>query len=707
MYKKRIEELLSQMTIEEKLGQLTQEGLTESRIDELIDKAEKGEIGSCILAATAMAGTEELERLKLSRLNAVQRAAVEKSRLKIPIINGRDIIHGSRTIFPIPLAQMATWDFDLIKDAASIMAEEASKDGVHWTFAPMLDVCCDPRWGRIIECPGEDPLLGRVFARASVEGIQGEDMAEKGKLAACAKHYIGYGASSGGRDKDATEWSEYSLRNRALPAFKEAVSAGVATVMSAFNEISGQPATSSRYYLTDVLKKELSFDGFVISDYDAILRLKEQGVSDSDETSAVLAINAGVDMDMVDGLYRKHLKAAVEKGDVSIETIDEAVRRVLDIKFRLGLFEHPYADENISDNDFLTDKYLEKAKEVSLHSMVLLKNNGILPLKKGMEVAVKGPMAEEKDALLGSWQACGRPGDVVSLGEGVKRVAGSDKTVVYSQLGEDMWYYPGISDVFIIGLGESRYITGEGMTKTNIEISAAQIECVKKAKEIGKKVIAVIFAGRPLAIEKIMPYCDAVLWAWHGGTMCGLAAAEIIFGEFNPCGKLPVTIPRSTGQIPTQYNHQRNEFVVDWYYEHANYVATDNISTPSFVFGYGLSYTNFEYSGFKVKDSGTIIEIEGEIKNAGAFDGWEIAQCYVTDVVASAARPVKELKAFKKVHIKSGETQRINFVLSKDDLSFYDLKGNWIFEPGEFVIQIGRNSRDICAEFKQHIKFED
>ena len=700
MYKKRIEELLSEMTIDEKLGQLTQECLTESCIDALIEKAERGEIGSCILSATAMAGAEEQEKLKLSRLNAIQKAAVEKSRMKIPVIYGRDIIHGSRTIFPIPLAQMATWDFDIIKDSASIMAEEASKEGVHWTFAPMLDVCCDARWGRIIECPGEDPMLGRVFARASVEGIQGEDMSQKGKMAACAKHYIGYGASAGGRDKDTTEWSEYSLRNRALPAFKEAVDAGVATVMSAFNEISGQPATSSRYYLTDVLKDELSFDGFVISDYDAILRLKEQGVSDSDETSATLAMNAGVDMDMVDCLYRKHLKDAVECGKVSMDTIDEAVRRVLRIKFRLGLFDNPYTDENISDSDFMTESHLEKAKEASLHSMVLLKNNGILPLEKGTAVAVKGPMAEEKEALLGSWHAGGRAEDVISLGEGIARVAGADKTEVFSHLGEDMWYYPGISDVFVIALGESHYITGEGMTKTNIELSAAQIECVRKAKEIGKKVIAVIFAGRPLAIGEIMPYCDAVLWAWHGGTMCGLAAAEIIFGEFNPCGRLPVTIPRSTGQIPTQYNHQRHELGVNWYYEHEEYVARDNFSTPLFVFGYGLSYTDFEYSGFEFEDHGSAIEVEGEIKNTGTCDGWEVVQCYVTDVVASATRPVKELKAFEKVYIKSGETAKVKFVLSKEDLSFYDLRGNWIFEPGEFVIQIGRNSRDICCEFK-------
>lgn len=706
--KEKIEKLISQMTLEEKLGQLTQECLTDTRIDEIIAKAEKGEIGSCILANSAMAGANEQEDFHLSRLNEIQRAAVKKSRLGIPVINGRDVIHGSRTIFPIPLAQMATWDYGLIKDAASIMADEASKEGVHWTFAPMLDVCNDPRWGRIIECPGEDSFLGGIFAKASVDGIQGDDMSKEGKLAACAKHYIGYGASSGGRDKDATEWSDYSLRNRALPAFKAAVDAGVATVMSSFNEISGQPATSSRYHLTDILRGELGFDGFVVSDWDAVLRLKCQGVSDNDETSAALAINAGVDMDMVDCLYRNHLRSAIEKGTVSIETVNEAVRRVLNIKFKLGLFDNPYFDESISGDCFMSDEYLKKAKEVSLHSMVLLKNNGILPLKKGEKtIAVKGPMAEEKEALMGSWHAGGRAEDVISLAEGISMVNGSDKTVSHPCIGDDMWFYPGLSDTYIIALGESHHITGEGMTKTNIELSETQVECVKKAKEIGKKVIAVIFAGRPLGIEGIMPYCDAILWAWHGGTMCGLAAAEIIFGEFNPCGKLPVTFPRSTGQIPIQYNHQRNELGVMWYYNYGEYVARDNISTPAFVFGYGLSYTDFEYSNFKyeLNNEKNTFEMSFNITNAGLYDGWEIAQCYVTDIVASAARPVKELKAFEKIYLKKGETKSIEFTLSKKDLSFYDLKGNWVFEPGDFVFQIGKNCKDVCIEFKSYVNF--
>ena len=695
-YEERIEKLISEMTLEEKLGQLTQEYTTNDRIDELEKLAEKGELGSCILAYSAMAGSDEQESLYLSGLNRIQKAATEKSRMKIPVIYGRDIIHGSRTIFPIPLAQAATWDYNLIKEAASIMSDEASCDGVRWTFAPMLDICCDPRWGRIIECPGEDPLLGRMFARASVDGIQGDDMSKKGKLAACAKHYLGYGGSQGGRDKDPTEWSDYTLRNKALPAFKEAVDAGIATVMSAFNEISGQPATSSRYHLTDILRGELGFEGFVVSDWDAVLRLKCQGVSDSDELSATLAINAGVDMDMVDCLYKKHIKSALEKNNVSMETINEAVRRILRIKFKVGLFDNPYTDEGDTSDRILTKYNLDKANEISKHSMVLLKNDNTLPLQNGEKVTVKGPMADERNSLLGSWHAGGKDENVISLIDGIKRINGAENTVT----DED-------ADVCIIALGENQDMTGEARTMTDIELPADQVNCIKEAYENGKKVIAVIFAGRPLAIAEILPYCDAVLWAWHGGTMCGLAAAEILFGEFNPCGKLPVTIPHSTGQIPICYNHNRNERGERWYYTHSSYVATNSVSTPDFVFGYGLSYTNFEYSNFKYQfdETDNKVKLSFDIYNNGEYDGWEIAQCYISDVVASMARPIKELKAFSKEFIKKGEKKNVCFELCKDDLSFYDNRGNWIFEEGDFIIEIGKSCNDICFETTQYISF--
>ncbi len=695
----KIEKLISQMTLREKIGQLTQECTSNERMDELCELAKKGEVGSLILANTPFAGNEKQSEIYIDKLNELQRCAVEESRLGIPIINGRDIIHGSKTIFPIPLACAATWDYSLIKDMSEMMCEEAKEDGVHWTFAPMIDMCVEPRWGRIIETPGEDVCLGKMVAKASVKGMKNAG------VASCAKHYIGYGAAIGGRDKDATEWNEYTLRNRALPAFKAAVDAGVDTVMSSFNEISGQPMTSSRYHITDILKKELGFEGFVISDYDAIKRLECQGVSDSEEMSAELAINAGVDMDMVDGVYKNNLENLVEVGKVSIETVNEAVRRILRIKFKLGLFENPYINEK--NPKLNKEKCLDKSREISLHSMVLLKNNDVLPLKKGTSAVVCGPMAEEKKSLLGSWSAGGIEEYVISLADGIKNVNGEENTVVSNGVDDFMFRYRRTSDTYIVALGETDYVTGENHSVSDIEISQSQINCVKYAKEVGKKVIAVIFAGRPLAITEILPYCDAVLWAWHGGTMCGQAAAEILFGDFNPCGKMPVTIPRATGQIPIYYNHQRNEWGKNNYYGGIdNYV--DILGSPLYVFGYGLSYTDFEYNDFEYSfnKKNSVAEIRFKIKNIGEYDGYEIAQCYVNDVVAKMSRPIKELKAFEKVYLKKGEEKEVLFTLTKDDLSYYDNFGEFIFESGDFKIEIGKSCNNIVFESIEKIEFK-
>ncbi len=696
----KIEELIAKMTLEEKIGQLNQESIVadNERIAELKDLARQGKLGSCILAANGLAGDCEQEQFLIGELNELQRCAVEESPLGIPLIYGRDIIHGCRTIFPIPLAQAATWDYDLIRDAASIMSREASYDGVHWTFAPMLDICTDPRWGRIIECPGEDPLLGKMVAKASVEGIQGEDMSQPGKLAACAKHYIGYGASQAGRDKDPTEWSDYTMHNRALPAFEEAVDAGIATVMSAFNDISGQPATANKYYLTDVLRGKLGFDGYVVSDWAAIERLNCQGVSDNDLLSAALAINAGVDMDMFDGIYKNNLEEAVKQGAVTMETIDEAVRRVLRIKFRLGLFDRPYTEDVNTAGRVLTEEYLQKSKEMSAHSMVLLKNNGVLPLKKGEKVVVSGPYAEEKESLLGSWHASGEAKDVVSFFDGVLQVNGSENTRLHFNFADR-------AEVCLVALGEDWMITGEGKTMPNIELPQEQVAAIRQAKKLGKKVVAVFFAGRPLAFGDIAEECDAILWAWHGGTMCGLAAAEILFGDFNPCGKLPVTFPRYTGQIPIHYNHNRNEYILSGYYEHHPYVSTVGDSTPLYAFGEGLSYTEFAYDNFRCNKTAEAFEITFDIHNNGKFDGFEIAQCYIQDVVASMARPIKELKAFQKIHIKQGETKTVTMRLTREDLTFYDGRGNKVFEPGDFKLEIGTSSRHSCFTITEYLDF--
>lgn len=687
--------LIEKMTLDEKIGQLNQEWTTNDRMEELESLAAKGMLGSCILTDTPWAGNSAQEDLYIDRLNKIQKAAVEKSRMGIPVINGRDVIHGSKTIFPIPLAQAASWDYDLIKDSARIMSEEASYDGVHWTFAPMLDICTDPRWGRIIESPGEDPYLGRMFARASVEGIQGKDMKKPTSLAACAKHYIGYGASCGGRDKDPCEWSEYSLKNRALPAFKEAVENNVATVMSSFNEISGQPVTSSEYHIKKLLKEELGFNGFVVSDWAAIERLKCQGVSDNDKLSAVLSLKAGVDMDMVDNIYINNLKEAVKDGDVSEALIDEAVERILSVKYDLGLFENPYFSEDDNSDKFMKKEYLDKAKEICLNSMVLLKNNGVLPLKKGSHVSVSGPMAEEKESLLGSWHAGGRAEDVISLADGIRSVNGANNVYVKQSSTFDCLYrFMDYTDTMILGLGESSFVTGEGNSLADISLSQEQIECARFAKEKGKNVIAVVFAGRPLAITALMHYCDAVLWAWHGGTECGTAAAEILFGDFNPCGRLPVTIPRSTGQIPIFYNHNRNECDLNGYYENKmNY--RDCVSTPLFEFGYGLSYSDFSYGEFKTQLGERGIEVTMRIKNVGGYDGSDVVQCYVSDVVASASRPIKELKAYKKLFLKKGEERSITLCIPFKELEFYNIQGERVFENGEFEIQVGKSCKNI------------
>lgn len=697
---KRIKNLISQMTLKEKIGQLTQEWTSNNRMDELCELAEKGEVGSCILTDTPWAGNSKQEDLFLDKLNEIQRCAVEKSRLGIPVINGRDVIHGSKTIFPIPLAQAASWDYDLIRDAAYIMSKEASEDGVHWTFAPMLDICTEPRWGRIIESPGEDVLIGKMFAKASVDGIQSAG------ISSCAKHYIGYGASAGGRDKDPCEWSDYSLRNRALPAFDSAIKAGVHTVMSSFNEVGGQPVTSSRYYLTDILRDELGFEGFVVSDWGAVERLKCQGVSDDNEISAILAINAGVDMDMVDGIYKNNLEKLVEDGKVGIETVDRAVERILKIKFELGLFENPYFDTSDNSDKVMKKEYLDKAKELSLHSVVLLKNSGVLPLKKGTPLTLLGPFAEEKEALLGSWCAGGRAKDVVSLADGMQSINGKDNVFVSQGTGDIIYRNAERTDIYVIALGENAFMTGEGNSVSKIELPEEQVRCAKNAKEKGKTVIAVIFAGRPRALTEIMPYCDAVLWAWHGGTMCGQAIAEIIFGDFNPCGKLPVTLPRATGQIPIFYNHNPNECNANGYYEEKlNY--RDVLSTPLFEFGYGLSYTDFRYSDFEynINKERNCVEISFKVENVGEYDGYEIAECYVNDIVASMSRPIKELKAFEKVFIKKGETKDIMISLNKEDLSFWNNKGEMVFESGKFKIEIGKSCKNIVFKTIEEIQF--
>jgi len=700
----RINDLLSKMTIQEKVGQLNQEMANRHLIDSLVEKAKIGIMGSCVFADNPFAGNTEYHTLTVKDINTIQKAAVENTRLGIPLIFGSDVIHGARTTFPIPLAQAATWDYDLIKESASIMAREANSAGVHWTFAPMLDISRDPRWGRIIESPGEDPFLGAMYAKASVAGIQGDDMSSKGKLAACAKHFICYGAAEGGRDYNKAEISDYLLRNIYLPAFKAAVDADIATVMSSFNEISGQPVTSSEYHIRHLLKEELGFDGFVVSDWCSLQKLMNQGVSDNEKDCAMLAMNAGIDMDMVDRYY-DNLEDLINEGTVEIAKFDDAVRRIIRIKFKLGLFDNPYFDETSCD-DYMHESDLIHAKEIAMHSMVLLKNaDNILPLEKQNIVALVGPMVHEKRVMLGSWSAGGRPEDVVTLYEGIKDIIG-EKNIVTSP--NSSWYdsvYRTIkkADVVIIGLGEDDNLSGESRCVSSIELPDYQVKFAKIAKELGKKVVTVVFNGRPVSVTELLYYSDAVLYAWQPGVMAGAAVAELLFGGFVPCGRLPVTIVRYTGQIPLYYNTPNNSDNRTGYYrvlgENGNY--EDVSDAPLFPFGFGLSYTKFQYDGITCKTTvlthkdimeGNKFILKAEIKNIGQHDSYEIVQCYVADTVASMTRPVKELKAFRKVWIKAGKTEYIEFVIGKDELAFYNGKGQLVVEPGKFVIEIAENS---------------
>lgn len=701
----RVDDLMSRMTLDEKIGQLHQEQLTASRFGAVTELAEKGLVSSCILAFSRWAGNEEQEKFQLSELNKIQRTAMEKSRLHIPIMYGRDVIHGSVTEFPIPLALASSWDPEVIEAGGAVMAEEARYDGIHWTYAPMLDMSRDPRWGRIAESPGEDTCLGGMYAKAIVKGIQGDDMRAPNKIAACAKHYIGYGASEGGRDYSKAEISDYALRNYYLGNFKAAVDAGVATVMSSFNEISGQPTSSSPYHIKQLLKEECGFDGFVISDWDSIRQLVNQKAAKDDKEAAMYGINSGIDMDMGDHVYITYLKELIDEGKVSIETIDESVRRILRVKFRMGLFENPYFPEENTAGKVFTPEFLEKAKYAAESSMVLLKNdNETLPLKKDHKVVVTGPLCREKDMMLGTWSAAGRAQDCVSFIEGMWKVAGHENIVYHTGDHADSMYNCFASaDTAVIAIGEGRHLTGEARSVAMIELMKYQVDYCKFAKSQGKKVIAVVFAGRPLAITEIMPFCDAVLWAWHPGTMGGLAAAEILYGDFNPCGKLSVTLPRCTGQIPIYYNAPSNARCYNGYYfDTINYA--DTVDTPLFPFGYGKSYTTFEYSDLMIdKDEIELEKLEKNgkfkvsvnVKNTGKYDGYEIVQLYVNDLVSTMTRPVKELKAFKKVLIKKGKTKKVEFTLGKEAFRYFNGKKQLVIEPGEFEIQVGTNCVDI------------
>lgn len=701
----RIDALIARMTLEEKLGQLQQlDGEANGNYrPEHVEMVRRGLLGSTLNVRGAR------------RTNDLQRIAVEQSRLKIPLIFGFDVIHGYRTIFPVPLAEAASWDPATVEHAAAVAAGEAAAAGVRWTFAPMVDIARDPRWGRIVEGAGEDPFLGAVMARARVLGFQGRDYSAPDKVVACAKHWVGYGAAEGGRDYNTTDMSETRLREVYLPPFKAAVDAGVGTFMSAFNDLNGVPASANPFTLTKILRGEWKFDGFVVSDYESVRELINHGVAGDESEAARAALSAGVDMEMVSRLFAKYAPALIREGRLHQATIDEAVRRIIRIKLRLGLFEKPYADEAREQVTILSPSNVKAAREVAARSMVLLKNaRGILPLSKGIRsIAVIGPFADDQQDMLGSWSGDGRKEDVVTLLEGIRAKVSRTTKVNYakgctlaSTTGNGTAESVSIdeaartareSDVAIVAVGESADMSGEAASRASLDLPGNQLELVRAVVATGKPVVIVLMNGRPMAINWIADNASAILETWFGGIQAGNAIADVVFGDMNPGGKLPVTFPRAVGQVPLYYGHKNTGRPPDPNNKYTSKYL-DVPVTPLFPFGYGLSYTSFRLTSLQlsapsIRSDGRIT-VSAEVENVGQRAGDEVVQLYIRDVVASVTRPLKELKGFERITLNPGEKRRLEFTLASAQLGFYNRDMRFAVEPGEFKVFVGTNSVD-------------
>ncbi len=701
----RVDSLLRLMTLEEKVGQLNQytgkqaTGPVSTVKTNLLNDIKNGWVGS-MLNVKGVNDTREVQAVAL------------QSRLKIPLLFGLDVIHGYKTTFPIPLAEAASWDLKAIKLSAHIAAKEAAAAGQHWTFAPMVDIARDPRWGRIMEGAGEDTYLGSLIAKERVLGFQGERLGGLDAIMACAKHFAAYGASTAGRDYTAVDMSEHQLWETYLPPFKASVDAGVATFMNAFNTLNGIPATGSKYLQRDILKEKWGFDGFVVSDWASIKEMVDWGYAKNDKDAAQKAITAGSDMDMESRAYKNNLVKLVKEGSISEALIDDAVRRILYKKFELGLFDNPYRFSDLKrEAKVLNDPSHKKiARDVAKKSIVLLKNeNETLPLHKKNKIALIGPLAKSKRDMQGSWIVTSDTNQVVTVYEGLKNKLKKNE-LLYAKgcevIGEDKQGFPEAikvaneADAVVMILGETWDMSGESKSKTNIHITGQQEALFKAVKATGKPVIVVIMAGRPLIFNEIVKSADAIVYAWWLGDEAGNAVADVLFNDYNPSGKLPVTFPRSEGQIPLTYNYYNTGRPVNnpnnILYKSA-YIDSPN--SPLYSFGYGLSYTKFEYSNLvldkqkmNVSDS---VRLSFTLTNKGKYDGEEVVQLYIRDNVASVVRPVKELKAFQKLFLKVGESKNVTFTLSKENLSFYNIKLEWVAEPGDFELMIGSSSDSI------------
>ncbi|MCD0473896.1 beta-glucosidase BglX [Flavobacterium sp. EDS] len=719
-----VSELMSKMTVDEKIGQLnlpTSGDITtgQANSSNVAKNIEEGKVGGLF-------NIKSVQKIK-----EVQKIAVEKSRLKIPLLFGMDVIHGYETTFPIPLGLSCIWDMKAIERSAQIAAKEASADGINWTFSPMVDISRDPRWGRVSEGSGEDPYLGSEIAKAMVNGYQQHDLSKNNTILSCVKHFALYGAPEAGRDYNTVDMSKIRMYNEYFPPYKAAIDAGVGSVMASFNEVDGIPATGSKWLMTDVLRKEWGFKGFVVTDYTGIPEMIDHGMGDLQTVSA-LALNAGVEMDMVGEGFLTTLKKSLAENKVSMAQLDNAVRLILEAKYDLGLFEDPYkyCDPKRAKTEIFTASHRAEARKISSQSLVLLKNeNQLLPLKKSGTIAVIGPLADAKENMPGTWSVATNMKTAISLLAGIKDVAGKSTNVLYAK-GSNLDYdaefeknatmfgktlyrdnrtkeellaealkVASQSDVIVAAIGESAEMSGESSSRTNLEIPQAQKDLLQALLKTGKPVVVVLFDGRPLVIKEESETVPAILNVWFAGSEAGHAIADVLFGDENPSGKLTSTFPRSVGQVPIYYNQKNTGRPLvnkEGKFEKFRSNFIDERNEPLYAFGYGLSYTTFDYSNLKISSDKMNftgkLNVTVDVTNTGNYDGKEVVQLYIRDLVGSVTRPVRELKGFQKIDIKKGEKRTVNFEITVEDLKFYNSDLKFIAEPGQFDIYVGTDS---------------
>ncbi len=719
-----IDALMKKMTLDEKIGQLNLPGSG----DIVTGQAKSSDIGTKIREGK-VGGLFNIK--SVAKIKDVQRIAVEESRLKIPMLFGMDVIHGYETVFPIPLGMSCTWDMALVERSAQIAASEASADGINWTFSPMVDISRDPRWGRVSEGNGEDAYLGSQIARAMVKGYQGTDLTKNNTILSCVKHYALYGAAEAGRDYNTTDMSRQRMYNEYFPPYKAAVDAGAASVMASFNEVDGIPATANKWLMTDVLRKQWGFKGFVVTDYTGINEMINHGIGDLQTVSA-RALMAGIDMDMVGEGLLLTTKKSLQEGKVTLAQIDAACRRILEAKYKLGLFTDPYkyCDENRAKTEVFSAANRKEARSIAAQSFVLLKNNNnLLPIKKTGTIALIGPLANNSENMAGTWSVAANHNQSISVFTGLKQAVGNNAKILYAKgsnldadsileqrstlFGKTLYRdarpdsvilkealdVAAQSDVIVAAIGEAAEMSGEASSRSNIEIPAIQQQLLKALLATGKPVVLVLFTGRPLALKWENQHIPAILNVWFGGSEAGDAIADVLFGDVNPSGKLSTTFPQNVGQVPLFYNHKNTGRPLGTWFEkfRSNYLDVSN--DPVYPFGYGLSYSNFTYSDVTVSSKNPkgnqTLTATVTVTNSSSTEGKEVVQLYIRDVVGTSTRPVKELKGFQKISLKGGESKKVTFTITPNDLKFYnyDLKYDW--EPGEFQIMIGGNSRDV------------